>query len=227
MTTKRLISPDDEDDPSTPASRRSDRSEAGTARSEAGPARSEAGSARSEAASARSEAGAARSEAGAERAAAGIARSSAAAASLALTRSLDEVIRESKALRRDVDASREQARHASRTMLTGIAVLGMGLVVLMVVAILGGRTARDARASADEARATSRLIADCTTPTGKCYADGSKRTGGAVSNIFKGQIAMTECSYLHPDNFPDWRACFDRRLAELIATPRPAPPATP
>lgn len=139
---------------------------------------------------------------------------------------LAALIRESQALRSDLKDSDAQRRKETLVSLGLGALAIIFIIIVLGVAIQNRTIANDAKHSADNAQATAALIKDCTTPSGRCYQDGSKRTGGAVGNIIKAQVIVAECSRDFPSNNAKFESCVATRLKTAFpaATPTPAPP---
>lgn len=136
---------------------------------------------------------------------------------------LSEIHADAQRLRGDVSTAELARRKATMTMLALLAVLVICMIAVLVVA---GQN----RAIATQTSETNARIADCTTSTGACYREGSKRTGTAISSILRAQIALGECSRLYPnESGPEYdaklRACVYQRIATDpgAAGPVPAP----
>lgn len=139
---------------------------------------------------------------------------------------LAALIAESQSLRSDLKTSETQRRKENMISLaTGLlAILFIGIV--LAVAVQNRSIANDARVSADNAKHTSDIIADCITPTGHCYQDGSKRTGGAVGNLIKAQLIIADCDRHNPSDDKAFNACVAAGLKRAFPpTPAPVPPA--
>lgn len=143
---------------------------------------------------------------------------------------LAALIAESQSLRSDLKSSETQRRKENLiSVCTGLlAILFIGIV--LAVAVQNRSIAEDAKTSANSAKKTSDAIADCITPTGHCYQDGSKRTGGAVGNLIKAQLVITDCNRHFPVDDKAFNACVVAGLKRAFPTtpapaPTPAPPA--
>lgn len=124
---------------------------------------------------------------------------------VALRQQLQDVVAESSAYRQEVeayqraqlakDAVRDRQRKRENTVGVLIAV-AICIPILIMLGLLGQNLsiARDAQKAADEAKKTSAVIADCITPTGKCYRDGNKRQSGAVQQLTRMQLAVAWCT---------------------------------
>lgn len=121
--------------------------------------------------------------------------------------SLTEVVAQSQALRLDVHGAEEARRRANRINLGVLGVLVLLVAVLIAIAIQNNAVARDVRA-------TNQRMADCTTPGGRCYEEGRKRTENAVGAVVRISVYVAECGRLHPgESGPD----FDRKLEQCVA----------
>jgi hypothetical protein len=125
---------------------------------------------------------------------------------------LQEIIRRYDKLSADINAAEKIRRVKERTM---IALLAIGVVLIVVMGAGMWKLfqiAEDSQRAAEQSARTAATIEDCTVPTGSCYRDGSKRTGGAVGNILKGQVAVAEC-LKEVASAAEVQACMDRKLA--------------
>jgi hypothetical protein len=134
----------------------------------------------------------------------------------ALRQDLRDLIGEAQAVRRDVKHDQEQRRRATRVAMGLAALFAVMIVLILVLAWQNNRIAEDARR-------TSELLTDCTVPGGKCYEQGSKRTGAAVGAIGRTQLYIVECSRETGEGSgPAWDARFEKCVADRLK--RPAPP---
>jgi hypothetical protein len=70
-----------------------------------------------------------------------------------------------------------------------------GLVISLIYAIVQTYTLADAIREQQKTNVgTNERIVDCTTPGGKCYQQGQKRTGAAVADILKGATYAIACA---------------------------------
>lgn len=142
----------------------------------------------------------------------------------ALESRLAGLIAESAALRTDLKGSEAQRRKENLiSMASGVLII-IFIALVLAVATQNRAIAEDARQSALEAKKTSDIIADCITPTGKCYRDGSKRTGGAVGNIIKAEMILKQCDREFPTSEPGYNTCVTTRLAKLLPAAATTPP---
>lgn len=139
-----------------------------------------------------------------------------------LSTDLPRLLDELEALRRDVERADTRRRKENSYIIAVAACLILPIILILAVAWQNLGIARDARASAAEARRTADRIEDCTTPTGKCYRDGSKRTGGAVANLARIQIVVASCQRLTITE-PALTACIVSRLRGIGVTLPPTP----
>lgn len=120
------------------------------------------------------------------------------------------------ALRTDVHAA-ERARRIAAAINLGLLGLLVVLVALFGVVML-------------QVSQTNERVADCTTPGGRCYEDGRARTGSAVADLIRAEVAVAECARQWPG---ESGPAFDRKLeacvAERLQRAReiPAPSVTP
>lgn len=144
----------------------------------------------------------------------------------ALRDSLAELIVESQALRTDVRGAERARRRASQISLGLLGLVGLFVGMLMVVSWQNNRLAH-------QVAETNTRMADCTTPGGKCYEEGRKRTDGAVSAVVRISVLTNQCARLFPEESgPAYdrklEACVQERLAQPVQTPTPNPsPARP
>jgi hypothetical protein len=155
--------------------------------------------------------------------------SAASTATAALRSSLEDLINESQALRTDVKTAEvqrareaERRRQENRVMFGLIGILSILMLLMLTVAWQNNQLSADVRAS-------SKQLSDCTTPGGKCYAEGQARTGQAVRRLQLIQLYIVQCSRELPGiEGPEFdrrfEACVERRLA---TTPPPSPAPTP
>jgi hypothetical protein len=124
---------------------------------------------------------------------------------------LQEIIRRYDRLSADINAAEKIRRVKERTM---IALLAIGVVLIVVMGfgmVKLFQIAENSQKAAEQSARTAATIEDCTVPAGSCYRDGSKRTGGAVGNILKGQVAVAEC-LKEVESSTEVQACMDRKL---------------
>jgi len=151
---------------------------------------------------------------------------------VALRSSLSALIEESKALRTDVHGA-EAARKRANVINLGVLLLLASFVGLLL--LLNWQNNQ----LAHQVNQTNKQIADCTTAGGKCYQQGSQRTGTAIGDIIRAELYMAECSRMYPGEAgPGYdrklEACvYGRLLAaskardQASATPTPSPVPSP
>lgn len=123
-----------------------------------------------------------------------------------LRTSLAALVAESQALRADVHAAEVARRRA-----TQINLLFLGLLFLFV-ALLAGVGWQGAQVI-KQVEETNQIMADCTTPGGRCYTENQVRTGRAIADIVRVSVYMSQCSRLYPDEAgPE----YDRKLEECV-----------
>jgi hypothetical protein len=130
---------------------------------------------------------------------------------------------EAKDLKAQVVVANQARRRENRIYLMILGVLGLFVALSLFVSAQNYQIA-------EQTRTTNERLADCTTPTGKCYRQGQARTGSAVADILKASVYMAECSRLRPgDSGPEFDAFLERCVAERIVRSRatPAPSSTP
>lgn len=128
-----------------------------------------------------------------------------------LRRSIDAAALEAQGLRRDVElADKRRAKENTYVIAVGAALI-LPILLMLALGWQSVHTAKDARDAAERAKATSDQIASCTTPSGKCYQDGNKRTSGAVQNLVKAQMAIAECAKITATD-AQLEACVARRM---------------
>lgn len=139
----------------------------------------------------------------------------------ALDSRLAGLIAESAALRTDLKSSEAQRRKENLiSMAVGVLII-IFIALVLGVAIQNRSISNDAATSAREAKRSADVVADCTTPQGKCYQDGTKRTGGAVGNLVRAQIIVAECDRANRASDSAFKACLATRLKAFTT---PAPP---
>jgi hypothetical protein len=144
----------------------------------------------------------------------------------ALGRSLSDLVAESQALRSDVQVA-EQARR--RATVVNLALLGL---LVLFVALLGAVSWQNNRLI-EQVEKTNSTMADCTTPGGRCYEEGSRRTSGAINDIVWASVYMAQCSRLYPGEVgPAYdrklEACVTERLQQAAeGRQNQPPPSTP
>lgn len=124
---------------------------------------------------------------------------------------------------RDSEQARQRETRVGMMLMRALVVSVILLTLLTAGALV---VAWQGYVSANRARETNSRISDCTTPGGRCYAESAKRTGAAVGDIVRSQIALGECSRLYPnESGPEFdrklRQCVYDRIATDPPTPRP------
>lgn len=144
---------------------------------------------------------------------------------LGLRKTLEDVIAESAAYRREVEdfqqaqVRKDEARDRQRKRENSVAALVAIAICIPIVIMLGLllqnlAIARDAQQASADARRTADTIEDCIVPTGKCYRDGSKRTGGAVVNLARVYTAIAVCQRTTVD-VPGLKSCISLELRKV------------
>ncbi len=141
-----------------------------------------------------------------------------------LQRQLDSILDEAQRLRGDVHGAEVARKRANQINLAVLAVLAGFVAMLLAVVVQGNKTAHQ---TAD----TQKAIEDCTTPGGRCYEDGRRRTAQAIDDIVKVSIYMAECARLYPgESGPE----YDKKLESCVfgrldrdATPQPSTAPSP
>lgn len=141
-----------------------------------------------------------------------------------LSTDLRGLLGELESLRRDVERSDKRRRKENGYIIAVAGALILPILLLLVVAWQQLNIARDAKAAAVEGRRLADRIEDCTTPTGQCYRDGSKRTGGAVLNLAKINLVIAACQRATATE-PALIACVNTRLKAMgvVLTPPRTP----
>lgn len=143
----------------------------------------------------------------------------------ALGPSLAALLHESRSLRTDVHAA-EVARR--KTALINLGVLG--LLVLFVILLLTVTIQNNQLAK--QVRVTNDRMVDCTVAGGKCYDEGTRRTGTAIADIVRADIYVAECARQRPgESGPAFDAfietCVTDKLAAVakqrVIQPTPSP----
>ncbi len=141
-----------------------------------------------------------------------------------LRRQLDSILDEAQRLRGDVHTAELARKRATKINIVVLAVLAGFVAMLLAIGYQNNQLA-------NQASQTNKAIEDCSTPGGKCYEEGRKRTAQAIDDIVKVSIYMAECARLYPgESGPE----YDRKLEQCVygrldrdATPQPSTSATP
>lgn len=146
-----------------------------------------------------------------------------------LRQSLTDLIAESQALRSDVHKAEAARKRITTISLALIASMIVPLVILLVLVAQNNSISQDTHK-------TNELIADCTSPGGKCAQEGGRRTGEAIADIIRAEIYMAQCARVFPGLVgPEYdrklEACVYARLAEAArqraaGNPSPSPTLT-
>lgn len=148
---------------------------------------------------------------------------------VSLRESLADLIKESQALRTDVHSAEQARRRATAVNLGLLGLLALFVGLLLVVSWQNNRLI-------EKVDKTNSLMADCTTPGGKCYEDGRRRTSAAISDIVWASVYMSQCARLYPDESGPLydrklEACVTKRLQDARegqpVPPSPAPTVSP
>lgn len=137
-----------------------------------------------------------------------------------VTSHLDALVAESKALRTDLRAKEAARRREIRTLIGVMTILAVFMLLVLTIAWQNNQVVKQTHENGEK-------IADCTTAGGKCYEDGKARTGAAIADILRGEIALGECSRLYPgESGPAFdvklRACVYQRIqTDPSALPSP------
>lgn len=147
----------------------------------------------------------------------------------ALRSSLTDLVKESQALRGDVQRAEDARRKAT--------VVNVGLMVLLVLFVgLLGAVSWQNHQVIEKVEETNSIMADCTTPSGTCYQQSNRRTGAAINDIIWASVYMAQCSRLYPGEAgPGYdrklEACVTERLEQAArerqASPSPTPTVSP
>lgn len=132
--------------------------------------------------------------------------------------SLTALIEESKALRTDVKANEAARKRENHINMALLGLLAVFIAMVFVVAWQNNNIAQDTRD-------TNARMADCTTPGGRCYSEGSKRTGDAIGNIIRAEVYMAECTRLLPgESGPEFDKKLEQCVVDKLAHPAALPP---
>lgn len=123
-----------------------------------------------------------------------------------LQKSLADLIGESQALRADVHTAEQARRQASRINLLAVGVLAVFVALLIVVTWQNNQLAH-------QVQDTNERMADCTTPGGACYAQSTKRTGDAITDVLLGYVYVSQCARLYPG---ESGPAFDRKMEQCV-----------
>jgi hypothetical protein len=119
------------------------------------------------------------------------------------------------------------ARRKENKRILAVAVALLVLLVLTVAVLLQNRS-RSIQSGQilRNSAATSDLIADCTSPGGKCYQESQKRTQGVLAQLVEINKIVAQCAKVtNTDDEMD--TCVQARLKALPGKATPAPTAGP
>lgn len=109
----------------------------------------------------------------------------------------------------------KEATHRRRFDIAKMAFIVTGTVTSMVIVgiLLAGMARLEAITTSTNSN--SQLLIDCTSPTGKCYQDGQRRTGSAIGTINQVSIYAAYCSKI-PSNttVKQIETCINKELAK-------------
>lgn len=143
-----------------------------------------------------------------------------------LAESLAGVLAVARGLRDDVHKAEQARRRANVINLFVLSLLAVLVVFLTTVAWQNNRLTT-------QVRATSTVLADCTTPGRACYEEGRARGDAAISAVVRISIFVSQCGRLWPgESGPEYdrkiEACVTERLKRAVEQPPasqiPAPP---
>ena len=146
-------------------------------------------------------------------------------ANSALTEMLAPLIEEARGLREAVHDDNVQRRRELRRVLVVGVILSVMMLLMLGLFWQNQQRAQQSRQVIRQSADTSQRIADCTTPGGQCYEQGSKRTAGAVNAI----LYIDVCVARNPQaSLDELRACAAKVAAEdARAHPQPQPEPQP
>ncbi len=130
-----------------------------------------------------------------------------------LSTDLKSLVKELGSLRADVERADTRRKRENGYILAAAGCLAIPILLMLAIAWQQLSIARNARTAAEGAQRAAHRIEDCTTPAGKCYADSSRRTGGAVANILRGNVVIAEC---RQQRSPDTSVAAQRELETCI-----------
>lgn len=123
-----------------------------------------------------------------------------------LRKSLGDLIEESRALRRDVRADAAQRRREN------LINLGLAVLLMIFIGVVG--------AIAWQNQQIGQQIADCTNVGGRCYEEGRGRTGAAIEELVRANVALHQCLETPGvDTEAELLACMERKLSRAPKTP--------
>lgn len=110
---------------------------------------------------------------------------------------LRDLITESRAMREGIETDRQlwRVRIRAGLALVAVAVLLIGGLLTLTIRFEQERKERSSAnlANLEQIRAVNERIADCTTVGGECYDRGAARTGQAIAELARLQIAIELC----------------------------------
>lgn len=142
---------------------------------------------------------------------------------------LADLLAESRALRGDVRESEEARQKAVRINLIILGLISAFVVIMGVISWQSYQVSR-------QLNETNQKMADCTTPGGQCYEIGRRRTAGAIEDVIRASVYMSQCARLYPGEVgPEYdrklEACVNERLTKAATgratTPTPTPTVSP
>lgn len=141
---------------------------------------------------------------------------------------MTSILEEAKQLRLDYQQQTAESRRSSRILMGAIAALIALIIPMVILLIINTQVMR-------QSNETARVIADCTTPGGRCYDEGRSRTSGAIGDIVRASVYMSQCSRLYPGEYGEefdrkLEACVNERLSKAATqrqSPSPSPSVSP
>lgn len=126
------------------------------------------------------------------------------------------------------DLDRQKLRSDMVTRVAIVLVALTTVATLFLLAFLAFQAREQAVANGvinREVLATQHLLADCTTPGGKCYREGQERTAKAVQGINRGNLiavaAVLDCRGKGNRSAQEILACAESLVADLAAEDTP------
>lgn len=131
----------------------------------------------------------------------------------ALEAALQPLIDEAEGLRGDVHAAETARKLSARYNMGLLAAVAVGLVLVLAIGYQNNRLAQ-------QVNQTNTRMADCTTPGGTCYSQGTARTGKAIGDIIRAEVYMAECARLYPG---EAGPAYDKKLEACVYARLAAP----
>ncbi len=132
---------------------------------------------------------------------------------------LDRLLSESELLRGDVAERERRNRKLMGFVGAGLVVAVVLIVGVIVLLVQSRQRGTDTRALIRANSAVNQQIADCTSPTGRCYQENAQRTAGLIAQLVEAQKQIALCRAKTEHNrepVADLSICIDKALEPVI-----------